>query len=207
MGIAAVGSLTLAFPLPLSAKGKSGLVEGKGILYINSKPALVGDEVRPGDRVETGEGGSATIAIGDDAFLLREKSDVVFPTESTTEKVLKVISGGILSVFGPRKLTIDTPLATIGIRGTGAYVKVFDDRVYSCICYGEAELISKIDPASREDLKTHHHDAPRFFRRVKGAGSLIESAPVIDHSDRELIMLEKLVGRTPPFGDKPVGDY
>jgi len=209
MGIVAAGSVAVTtglFPATSAAKGKRGLVDGKGILYINGKPAIIGDEVKPGDRVETGEGGSATIALGDDAFLLREKSDVIFPSESATEKVLKVISGGLLSVFGPKKLVIDTPMATIGIRGTGAYVRILEDRVYACLCYGEAELTSKINPTMAETLKTFHHDAPRFIRG-SGPGNLIEKAPVEDHSDSELIMLEELVNRTPPFGDQPLGDY
>jgi hypothetical protein len=35
---------------------------------------------------------------------------------------------------------------------------------------------------------------------------VIEPAPVINHTDEELILLESLVGRVPPFGSTP-GDY
>lgn len=34
---------------------------------------------------------------------------------------------------------------------------------------------------------------------------LIEPAPVINHTDRELTLIEELVGRLPPFADR-IGD-
>jgi hypothetical protein len=56
----------------------------------------------------------------------------------------------MLSVFGPEKLTIDTPLATNGIRGTGVYVEITPYRSYVCLCYGQADLQAKLNPAVSE---------------------------------------------------------
>ncbi len=55
-------------------------------------------------------------------------------------------------------------------------------------------------PAARETVSTTHHDAPRYIC-VRGEMpiKMIDVAPVINHSDAELIMLEALVGREPPF--------
>ena len=47
-------------------------------------------------------------------------------------------------------------------------------------------------------------DAPRFIY-AKGMPRMIEEAPVINHSDAELTLLEGLVGRTPPFAFSPFG--
>ena len=47
-------------------------------------------------------------------------------------------------------------------------------------------------------MKTVHHDAPRFIYPA-GRPRIIERAPVINHKDEELILLESLVGRVPPF--------
>ncbi len=194
------------FPSQLQAKGKKGIISQDGPLYINGTLAVVGDKVQAGDRVETGPGAKGVIVLGEDAFLLREKTKVVFPEETTSEKVFKIIAGGVLSVFGPKKLVIDTPVATIGIRGTGMYIRIDQDRTYACLCYGEADLQSKQDPNAKEFLKTSHHDAPRYIYG-KGRENLINQAPVTDHSDTELIMLEQLVYRVPPFGNTPSERY
>ena len=42
------------------------------------------------------------------------------------------------------------------------------------------------------------HESPRYIY-PSGAPTLIEKAPVIDHSDAELRLLESLVHRKPPF--------
>ncbi|MCW9033453.1 MAG: FecR family protein [Rhodospirillales bacterium] len=204
MGKIMVTAATFLFPWTAQAQGKKGIVRQDGIIYINGVLAVVGDEVKPGDRVETGPGAKSVIVLDEDAFLLRENTQVQFPDESTAEKVLKVISGGILSVFGPKKLVLDTPVATIGIRGTGLYVRIDQGRVYACLCYGEADLRSKQNPAVQERLKTSHHDAPRYIYGQRD-GNLIEKAPIEDHTDAELIMLEGLVNRVPPFGKEPLG--
>ena len=51
-----------------------------------------------------------------------------------------------------------------------------------------------------EDVKTRHHESPRYiYKSVQGDGRLIAGAPVINHTDEELILLESLVHRKPPF--------
>ena len=47
-------------------------------------------------------------------------------------------------------------------------------------------------------MKTSHHDEPRYIYLGKNT---IEKAPVINHTDLELIMLEEQVLRNPPFLD------
>jgi len=71
-------------------------------------------------------------------------------------------------------------------------------RTYVCTCYGEAVLTPVDEPAAAETVYTEHHDHPRYIF-AKGMPRMIETAPVINHSDAELSMLEGLVGRTPPF--------
>ena len=47
-------------------------------------------------------------------------------------------------------------------------------------------------------VKTFHHESPKFVY-ASGQDQLIVKAPVRNHTDAELIMLENLVWRTPPF--------
>ncbi len=55
-----------------------------------------------------------------------------------------------------------------------------------------------MDPNVRESIKTFYHEKPRFLYG-KGAKEIMAEAPVFNHTDEELIMLESLVGRVPPF--------
>jgi hypothetical protein len=105
----------------------------------------------------------------------------------------------MLSVFesGQRR-EIRTTTATIGIRGTGIYVAIEPQRTYACTCYGEAVLTPVDDPAAAETVRTRRHDQPRYIYG-KGMPNMMEAAPVINHTDVELQMLETLVGRKVPF--------
>jgi hypothetical protein len=54
------------------------------------------------------------------------------------------------------------------------------------------------DPKAAETVRTTHHDQPRYIYR-SGMPKPIEHAPVVNHTDAELILLESTVGRKVPF--------
>ena len=187
---------------------KPGIQAASGDVRINGQPAKKGDEVQPGDVCSTGADGSCTIVIGHHSYLLREDSVVEFYREHFEEGLekdlsgeIRLFAGALLSVFAPTKTDIVTPMATIGIRGTACYVSVEKGRTYACVCYGGADLKSAQSGELLETVSTKHHDSPRYIYEAD-APQKIEKAPVIDHTDAELRMLEALVGRVPAF-DKP----
>lgn len=178
-----------------------GVARVKGDARINGKPALQGMEVRPGDVITTGRDAELVFVVGRDAFLARGNSRIELSGDATRLVLqgLRVVTGALLSVFQPgRPNRIQTATATIGIRGTGAYVEIEGIRTYVCTCYGEAELVPVDDPKAAEVVRTQHHDQPRYIY-PKGMPRMIEEAPVVNHTDAELIMLEGLVGRWVPF--------
>ena len=67
---------------------------------------------------------------------------------------LNLESGRILSVFGPKQITLNTPHANIGIRGTAAYLESEPASTYVCVCYGHALMTPKAAPAMSEDSTT-----------------------------------------------------
>jgi len=173
---------------------EKGVYRVRGDVRINGRPAQRGDEIRDGDQVTTGPGAELVFVVERDAFMLRQNSSVTFGAD-----VMRVVTGAILSVFAsgkPRR--IETPTATIGIRGTGIYIEAEASRTYACTCYGEAELASRDDPSAREVVRTKHHESPRYVM-AGGAPQMLMQAPVQNHTDAELTMLESLVGRRPPF--------
>jgi len=156
----------------------------------------------PGDAsISTGPAGSAVFVIDRDAFLIRGNSRVELKPNLLNGKQNEISgfnlrSGAILSVFARRKRNLRTPLALIGIRGTGVYLETDHRKTYVCTCYGTSHLQVKDAPEISETVTTLHHDQPRF---IYSGEKRIDPAPVINHSDQELILLERMVGRVPPF--------
>jgi len=193
-------------PRPLAAMVKPGIRNIRGDVRVNGRAASRDEVLQPGDTLSTGAIGEAVFVVDANAYLLRPGGEIVLPEKSPAENILTVVSGKLLSVFGPGDMIIDTPVATIGIRGTGAYIEVLEERTYVCLCYGWAELTSKLNPDVNERLYTRHHNSPRNFNADPAAhgGVYLEPAKMVNHIDEELIMLEALVGRIPLFGPEPI---
>ena len=180
-----------------------GIYRQDGEVRINGRAAQVGEQISPGDTIETATGSQAVFVVGRDAFLLRADSRVETGGSALLINVLRVVTRRILSVLGSGAKRIETGTAYIGIRGTGIYVESDPLRTYVCTCYGTADLQVRGHPELRETVTTKHHEQPRY---IYSEGSMpvtemMGRAPVINHSDAELILLESLLGRKPPFAD------
>jgi len=180
-------------------KGRPGVNRMRGEVRVNGQSAKPGSIIKPGDTVTTGSKSYAMFVVGQDAFLMRGNTKLELGGLATLVNLARVVTGKLLSVYAkgsPRK--IEGVTATIGIRGTGAYIEVEPQRTYFCLCYGEAEIVPVVAPDASEIVRTRHHESPRY---IYGAGhtTVMEKAPVINHRDDELILLESLVGRVPAF--------
>jgi hypothetical protein len=180
---------------------EKGVHRIRGDVRVNGVPAKEGMDVKAGDVITTGANSEVVFVTGKDAVLIRANSRV--EAQGTAGALLltglRVVTGAVLSVFSPgQPKTLRTATATIGIRGTGVYIEAEEARTYVCVCYGEADLVSLMDPAARETVNTRHHEQPRYIMG-SGAPQMLMGAPVINHADAELVMLESLVGRRPPF--------
>ncbi len=205
--LAAAVAVQMAGLRELLAAGsiEKGIHRLRGDVRVNGVPAKEGMDVKAGDVVTTGPGSEVIFVTGKDAFLVRANSRV--EAQGTAGALalagLRVVTGAVLSVFSPgERKRLSTPTATIGIRGTAVYLEAEDARTYVCTCYGEAEIASAMDPAERETVRTQHHEQPRYVMGM-GAPQMITVAPVVNHTDAELTMLENLVGRWPPFTPWP----
>jgi len=184
---------------------EKGVHRLRGDVRVNGTPATEGMDVKAGDVVTTGAGSEVVFVTGKDAFLVRANSRVEAQgvLGALVLSGLRVVTGAVLSVFTPKEpKVLRTPTATIGIRGTAVYLEAEESRTYVCTCYGEADIESAMDPSARETVRTTHHEQPRYVMGM-GAPQMLMGAPVINHTDAEVIMLEALVGRRPPFLDRP----
>jgi hypothetical protein len=185
-----------------------GVAKLEGSATVNGRDAKVGTPVNLGDKIATARGSQAVIVVGSDAFLLRSQTIIQVGGSQGVLSDMLVSAGKVLSVFSKKPVAIKASTASIGIRGTGAYLELNpDNSVYFCLCYGEA-VIDGPNMSTRE-VKTTHHESPLLLRE-DGGGMKAEPGPFQNHSDAELVMLEALVGREPPFmkgGKYPANKY
>jgi hypothetical protein len=176
--------------------GKQGVVRLQGTATVAGKSAREGTAIKLGERVATGADSQAVIVLDKDAFLMRSNTVIETTVHDGVLANLLVSTGKVLSVFSKKPLAIRAANATIGIRGTGAYVEVEPAEVYFCLCYGEAVVQG---PGMADKLvQTTHHEHPLLLRESNQALAA-QDAGFRNHTDAELIMLEALVGREPPF--------
>lgn len=177
-----------------------GIHKLTGIVTVNGQPASKGLAIKPGDTIQTGANSEVIYVIGQDAYLQRDNSLVTIIGDTVTN-ALRITSGKLLSVFGKGQAKqITTSTATIGIRGTGCYIESGIGKTYLCLCYGEAELVPAGRPEKILRLKTKHHESPVWIDS-NNRDQPITPAPMLNHSDAELELLENLVGRMTPFSE------
>jgi hypothetical protein len=223
---AALAALFGKLPGKLPA-GKS-IFEMKGEVFVNGRRATEQTLITPSDKVTTGANSYVIAAVGANSFILRDRSTLDLGGSNPLKQVMRLVSGKFLGVFGKlagkQQLSLNTPIATIGIRGTGVYAESDPDKTYLCTCYGTTALAAKADhdfegldvkgkkkkvdeaPVELAQVTAQHHDAPKYILAAPDNGKRITPAPFINHTDLELMTLEALVGRKVPFG-LPATEY
>lgn len=184
--------------------GKS-IYDVRGTVQVDGRKANRDTRIGTTSTVETGSNSLVIFRVGKDAHILRENSRIELSSSNNAfAEGLRLVSGALLSVFGERpksgkSYALSTTTATIGIRGTGVYAEAMPDASYVCTCYGVVDINATANPRESENIRSVHHDAPRYILANPEGGRLITPAPMKNHTDEELMLVEALVGRTPPF--------
>ncbi len=174
-----------------------GLHRVEGTATVNGQAAKSGSAVKLGDKITTGPNSSAIVVVKGDALLMRSDTVIQVGGSSGVLSDLLISTGKVLSVFSKKPTVIKAANATIGIRGTGAYIEVDPKDVYFCLCYGEAVVQGPNMPD--KVVKTTHHEQPLLLTAPTAGTLRADPGPFRNHTDAELIMLEELCGREPPF--------
>ena len=176
-----------------------------GTVRVNGERINSRAVIKAGDLVTTGPDGKLVFVIGADAFFLRERSELRIeksPMGDFTVSALRMLTGAVGAVFGRRQgaqVAIHTPTVTAGIRGTGCYMESRGEGTYFCTCYGAIELTGIRDQTQKELIAASHHK-PKFVLNEPRDGQWIVDAKVDNtHTDAEMDMLEKCVGRRAPW--------
>jgi hypothetical protein len=176
-----------------------------GNVTVNGKPATMSTPITANDVIQTGKNSEIVFVVGGNAMILRAESHITIQGEKKEDSsflisALRILSGKILSVSRNKGMAIRTPTATIGIRGTGLYVEADPELTYFCTCYGTTDVVSNNDPSSKDTVVATHHDKPLYITaNAAQSGNNVRAAGFINHTDQELMLIETLVGRTPPF--------
>ncbi len=177
-----------------------------GTASVNGTPATLQTKVNPGDTLQTGPKSELVFVSGGHSMIMRADSRMTLETApgaatatTTVMSGLRMLAGKVLSVSRNTRINVTTGTATIGIRGTGFYMEAEPDRTYFCTCYGITEVSANKDPDSKETIAAKQHDRPVYILADEGRGKNIRNAPFVNHTDQELMLIETLVGRSPPF--------
>jgi len=199
---------TAALLVPLAARAASDQVHDlRGKVLINGRQATYQSDVIPGDRIVTGNDGHFVFVMGQDAFMVRSRSEFVIERHDESSGFLRLVTGALGAVFGKgRRREIRAQNVTAGIRGTGIYTETRGDGTYFCTCWGEVELAAVDDARDRQVVVSARHE-PRLVSARASGGTRFASAPFETHTDEEMDILQKCVGRRSPIlvpgGDDP----
>ena len=195
--------LSLAVPSVLNAQSArlSGVIqEISGDVYINKKLANQSSIIHAGDRLTVAYGARLVFSMSEDTYLMQEGSSLELMSDNNVViSGLRLLTGGLLSVFGSRQRTtkIYTRTATIGIRGTAVYLNSQPEKLYFCTCYGKTHL--DLGHNHIEHFEATHHHA--FDVTGNSANSMkMTATAVTGHTDDELRLLERYADRKPMFG-------
>jgi len=171
----------------------------RGKVTINGRDATYQSAIVPGDRVVAGNDGYIVFAMGRDAFMLRSRSEFVIERIDQGNGFLRLLTGALGAVFGRGgRRQIHAANVTAGIRGTGVYLETRGDGTYFCTCWGEVELASSEDPKDRQLVVSSRH-SPRLIANHAKGGTRFADAPFETHTDEEMDILQKCVGRRSPI--------
>jgi hypothetical protein len=194
--------------LPLASLAAPDQVHDlRGKVTINGRPASYKSDIIPGDRIVTGSDGHFVFVMGRDAFMVRSRSEFVIERRDETAGFLRLVTGALGAVFGKGgRREIHAQNVTAGIRGTGFYTETRGDGTYFCTCWGEVDLASVDDPKDRLVVVSARHE-PRLVAAHASGATRFADAPFETHTDEEMDILQKCVGRRSPIlvpgGDDP----
>lgn len=137
--------------------------------------------------------------MAEDTYLLQEGSSLELVShDNKAISGLRLLTGGLLSVFGARKTAVNiyTRTAVVGIRGTGVYLNSQPEKLYFCTCYGKTDL--HLGHHHSEHIAASHHSAFDITGNTQNTMHML-ATQVVGHTDEELRLLESYSGRKPAF--------
>ena len=203
--LAGSGAALAGLLLPLTAAAaETSIHDLRGEVLVNGKAIGKDAVIRAGDTIVTTSNGYVVFVVGQDAFMLRERGELKLEPAKDSFLVtgLRLVTGALGAVFGRRpqgRVSIASATVTAGIRGTGVYMETRGEGTYFCSCYGAVDLQANANASDRESIEATRHNNPRMILAQPKDGQRFVPATFQTHTDAEMDMLEKCVGRRAPW--------
>jgi hypothetical protein len=137
-----------------SVSGRVSLSSGNGVSTLMLTP---GNELGPGDRVDTRGGGQLVIELTDGSMIVVQPESVIaikdFRAAASVRELFEIMLGSVrvkINHFGgrPNPYRINSPTASIAVRGTDFSITVGAQGDTQVMVYeGSVEVTSLLDPA------------------------------------------------------------
>ncbi|MBN1696196.1 MAG: FecR domain-containing protein [Spirochaetales bacterium] len=161
-----------------------------GDVVLNSRKAVIGDNVPDKSTIATGDEGICEI-IFDDKNIIKVESNTLFEMDfSGLHKSVNLKEGTLTNVL--KKLaalaetevfTINTSTAVLGVRGTSFFVKADADSTYVCVCNGVL-TVGDEKGNNTEEIRAKHHTA-RLLTKSEN-GTIVTPAAMLYHTDSDI---------------------
>ena len=171
----------------------------EGEVWVGQVAAVLGQEVPPGSTVRTGAAAYCEILFaGRNIFRLQESTVAVIDVDGATGSI-SLREGALAAVFyklqrlgsGEAAVSLRTPVAVAGVRGTAFFVKVESPTsTYVCTCNGTLRLADVME-GNRREVQSDTHKALRFAE-VSGAIQ-VSAAGLLYHSDATMDALARKI--------------
>lgn len=177
------------------AQQRSNIVDMVGDVLVNGTTIQRSNTIQTGDVVETGPQSQLVFVIGNASFHVRQNSRLLIDRGESVNlvSIMRLLTGAAVSVWGKgSNRRIITPTVTAGIRGTGVYTEVFEDRrSYFCNCYGTVDLATS---HAKTTSVTEYHES-FWAEPTEGGVVQLRSGPAFNHTDQEVELLARLVNQ------------
>jgi hypothetical protein len=175
----------------------------EGTVSVDGKPASIGQTVQPRAVVNTGAESLCQLIFDDKNILHISENAVVELDFTTVQKSINLKSGSVAGALkklakltDPKEyaMSIHTPSAVGGVRGTVFFIKVEDPATtYACTCNG---TLHYSDPQGGNALTVEaaHHKAYRYA--ASGGAFTTSDAGVLYHTDQMMELGAAKIGYT-----------
>lgn len=177
------------------AQQRTNIVDMVGDVLVNGTRIQRDHMVQSGDVVETGPRSKVVFVVGNASFHVRQDSRMVIDRGDSVNAIslMRLLTGAVVSVWGKGvNRRIVTPTVTAGIRGTGVYTEVLEDRrSYFCNCYGTVDLSTV--HAKTTSVAEYHES---FWAEPQDNGEVqLRGGVALNHTDEEVEFLAKLINQ------------
>lgn len=185
----------LTFPQIGQCEINGHIIDIEGDVAVNEKPAKIGDKIRYGDRVVTGKEASCIIKVSDDSIIqIKNDARMTFNiSEVEKESAISLLSGWFAAILKNKHVSIHTPTAVAGIRGTIVCIKVESDvSTYTCTCNGTIDYSARGDKAVQTITAVHHK--ARYFLKMNDGKIVSTPGHMRYHQDSDIEALAEKIG-------------